>query len=581
MPESHELLSSPQVKTPRSDTLSLLFLTADSKPASDDSKDRLAATLSVLGGGLRDGVVEKGKEALSDPMSLVKLGGSMAIGAAFAVANSRQGLLRLGARVGMVGLGGAFAVDVYKQGAQTVDALKDTWNNPGNARENRERVAKTLGPLVIDTALFSAGGGAGVGVAQRFLPKPVRLLSASVSAEEVASGSSKAVDIVRASEKPILETPKAKSPSEIEFHILEQGKVFNPEATLRVPVTSALGRTVKVARGSVAKVEVLKLNSSGELAGGSSTGVAVSADGKLVVNKHLVDDAVSISVFDSQMRAHPAHVLRVNPDKEVDLAILQLDIPSSFSKFKPIKFSHADALKPGEQVAFLGHPEGHNALFVSPGSVASKGRGVTATFHANVREGNCGSAICNMDGQLLAVMKSEGSLVNGTPISMVKSLLESNAFATGNKAPNFAHDGIPHIQKFEVKEPKLAVDAIEKIFGITLSQRAPSDFYHARARRATYQNETSQGEILLKTEYMPRHREVVIRPAAKDGQPLTSEMFWPGTRVPINTAALRLRFSDGFQKVDMRSVNDPYNILTAGFELRGRFFTYLSQLKPM
>jgi len=58
-------------------------------------------------------------------------------------------------------------------------------------------------------------------------------------------------------------------------------------------------------------------------------------------------------------------------------------------------------------------------------------------------------------------------------------------------------------------------------------------------------------------------------------------MFWPGTRIPINTAELRLRFSDKFQKAEMSSINDPYNVLTAGFELRGRFFTYLSQLKPM
>lgn len=537
--------------------------------------------MSALGGGFADGVIDKGRAALSDPMSLAKFGGSMAVGAALTFANTRQGLLRLGARVGMVGLGGAFAVDLFNKSSETFNALTDTWHSPEHAKANREKVAQTLGPLVIDTAIYSAGGGAGVGLAKRFLPKPVRLLSASTSVEEGAVGlpSQRKGESVGSAEKPFL--PKsARNPNEIEFHVLEQGKVFNPEATVKMPVTSPLGHTVKVAHRSIAKVEVLKLNNRGELAGGESTGVAITSDGKLVVNKHLIDDAVSIRVFDSQMRSHPAHVWRVNPDKEVDLAILQLDVPSSYSKFKPIKFSQADALKPGDQVAFLGHPEGQNAMFISPGSVAAKGRGVTATFHANVREGNCGSAICDMDGQLLAIMKSEGNLVNGTPTSLVQSLLESSAYSTGNKAPNYSH-GIPCVQKFEVQEPKLAVDAVEKIFGISMWEKPPTDFYHSRARLASYHNDTSAGEILLTTEYMPKYKEVVIRPAAKDGQPLTNDMLWPGTRIPINTAELRLKFSNKFQKADMSSINDPYNILTAGFELRGRSFTYLSQLKPM
>ncbi|MBX9694757.1 MAG: hypothetical protein K2Z81_20385, partial [Cyanobacteria bacterium] len=127
------------------------------------TQERLSSAASVLTGGIADGTLEQAGVALRDPNTLLKLGGSALIGAALTIGNGRRGLVRLASHGATLSLGLMFANDVYHRGSITAAAVADTWNSPNRAGQNRALVADTMGPLVVDTAIYGIGGMTGAG----------------------------------------------------------------------------------------------------------------------------------------------------------------------------------------------------------------------------------------------------------------------------------------------------------------------------------------------------------------------------------------------------------------------------------
>ncbi|MGD9685076.1 MAG: serine protease [Candidatus Obscuribacterales bacterium] len=519
--------------------LAMAEMTGGSGSGSDSLGDKLSREVHVIGGGIVEGTRTSLDGALTDPMTAVKLGGSLIVGTALTAASGRKGLVAAGAKLVGLGLGLAFGKELYDQGKNITAVAADTWNNPGNLAANRANIASHMGPFLVDSAIYTAGGLSGVKLGQRFLP---------------AAGETRALSGARVQEK-------------VDFNLLEQGKGFevNP---VSLTTDSPLGASVAAIKPSVAKVEALTL-ADGQLGGGQSTGVAVG-EGQIAVNRHLVKDAISVTVFDGTGNPHPARVSKLNPDKEVDLAILQLENPESFKSFSPAVLADAVALD-GRDIAIVGHPLGRRELFVSPGTVRNQ-RGINIACSANVHPGNCGSAIIDMSGKLLGIMRSEGTAgVNATPSSYIRSLLDLNLFNLDAPAGVRAKTPGPTLTSaFEVDAPA-ALKVVDGIFGENVSQGVPPDFFHAKVRRA--------GDMLLKTEYSPNSSEITVTPMSVNGRP-AGEALWPGTDIPIAGSRLNLKFSNGFTKASMHSVNDPTGALLHGLELTGGQSSYLSMLKP-
>ena len=138
----------------------------------------------------------------------------------------------------------------------------------------------------------------------------------------------------------------------------------------------------------------------------SGTGVVLSADGYLVTNAHVVEDADTVSVQLTDDRVFPARL--VGCDDISDLAVLRIDC----SDLIPAQFGDSSTLRVGDTVVAIGDPLG--AAFrgtYTNGIVSAINRDVdmngrTMTLiqtNAALNSGNSGGPLINCYGQVIGI----------------------------------------------------------------------------------------------------------------------------------------------------------------------------------
>ncbi len=167
-------------------------------------------------------------------------------------------------------------------------------------------------------------------------------------------------------------------------------------------------------------------------AGGS--GVLISADGYIVTNHHVVENATKVKVRLNDGRTFDAEIVGTDPTSEV--ALIKID-----GKDLPfLKFGSSDALRLGEWVLAIGSPFDLQST-ITAGIVSAKARNLGAIpsqysiesfiqTDAAVNPGNSGGALVNTAGELVGIntlIKSEtGSYVGysfAVPSSIVKKVV--------------------------------------------------------------------------------------------------------------------------------------------------------------
>ena len=142
---------------------------------------------------------------------------------------------------------------------------------------------------------------------------------------------------------------------------------------------------------------------------GLGSGVIISADGYIVTNNHVIDEADRLEVTLNDNRTFDATV--VGSDASTDLALIKID-----AKDLPvIPMGDSEALKVGEWVLAVGNPFGFTST-VTTGIVSAKGRSISAQSHggrmgiesyiqtdAAVNPGNSGGALVNLAGELIGI----------------------------------------------------------------------------------------------------------------------------------------------------------------------------------
>jgi serine protease Do len=176
------------------------------------------------------------------------------------------------------------------------------------------------------------------------------------------------------------------------------------------------------------------------------SGVIVSADGVLLTNNHVVEQAAEIKVTLSDGREFKAEV--VGTDPRSDVAVVR--ISETVADLQPLPFGDAESLRLGEVVLAVGNPFGVGQT-VTMGIVSAKGRsGVGLVDYedfiqtdAAINPGNSGGALVNMRGELVGVNTAILSRTGGSqgigfaiPTTMVRpimdGLLTKGAFTRGH-----------------------------------------------------------------------------------------------------------------------------------------------------
>lgn len=140
---------------------------------------------------------------------------------------------------------------------------------------------------------------------------------------------------------------------------------------------------------------------------GTGSGVIISADGYIVTNNHVIDNAddIEVTLFDN--RDYKAKLIGTDPT--TDLALLKIeevDLPK-------IALSNSDNVRVGEWVLAVGNPFNLNST-VTAGIVSAKGRSINILqdryaiesfiqTDAAINPGNSGGALVNMNGDLIGI----------------------------------------------------------------------------------------------------------------------------------------------------------------------------------
>lgn len=164
------------------------------------------------------------------------------------------------------------------------------------------------------------------------------------------------------------------------------------------------------------------------------SGVIVDANGYIVTNYHVVEQAEEIKVLlDSPRREFIAKL--VGSDPKTDLAVIKIDA----QKLPTLPWGDSDKLRPGEDVLAIGSPFALNQT-VTAGIVSAVGRANVGIADyedfiqtdAAINPGNSGGALVNSDGELVGINTAIFSRTGGyigigfaVPSNMVRDVMRS------------------------------------------------------------------------------------------------------------------------------------------------------------
>lgn len=187
---------------------------------------------------------------------------------------------------------------------------------------------------------------------------------------------------------------------------------------------------------SVVQIEVTLANDAGttlRTTGGEGSkrglgsGVIFTAEGAILTNNHVIEDAKSVNVKLKDGRVFSATLSGRDP--ATDLAVLKIDAKS----LPAVTFADSDAARPGEVVLAIGSPLGLSHT-VTMGVLSAKGRGGSNPVEdylqtdASINAGNSGGPLVNLEGKVLGINTMTASKAQGislaVPANMAKRVAE-------------------------------------------------------------------------------------------------------------------------------------------------------------
>ena len=259
------------------------------------------------------------------------------------------------------------------------------------------------------------------------------------------------------------ETPEADTSSALAAQPAEDPPSVEIESSPAAPATPAsedeadgalsLQEIYKKCIGSVVSITV-----SAQSGKSSGTGIVLSADGYLITNHHVIENAQVIAVQTSDDRQFQASI--IGSDEASDLAVLKVDA----TDLQPAEFGDSGKLAVGDRVVAIGDSLGAQLRgTMTSGIVSAINRDLevndrTMTLiqtDAALNNGNSGGPLINCYGQVIGIntMKlrsyysttAEG-LGFAIPMAVAKPILEElmeNGYVAGRPAIGISYDTLP------------------------------------------------------------------------------------------------------------------------------------------
>ena len=202
----------------------------------------------------------------------------------------------------------------------------------------------------------------------------------------------------------------------------------------------------------------------------SGTGVVLTADGYIVTNAHVVEDAVSATVLLTDGRELEARL--VGADTISDLAVLHVEA----SDLDPAEFGDSGVLRVGDSVAAIGDPLGvglrgtltNGIVSAINRDVSVSGRTMTLIqTNAAINSGNSGGPLINCYGQVVGINTMKiGDYMNANgveglgfaiPSSTVKGIVDqliSQGYVSGRPYLGISGEAVSTLYQYYYRLPQ-------------------------------------------------------------------------------------------------------------------------------
>lgn len=173
------------------------------------------------------------------------------------------------------------------------------------------------------------------------------------------------------------------------------------------------GEMIRAAMSSVVGIDISSTSSyygmTQEVTSGSGAGVIITADGYIVTNYHVIENATKITVYLQDGTDYEATV--AGADSKTDLAVLKIEATG----LPCATLGASGDVLVGDTVYAIGNPLGVLSSSVSRGIVSGLDRTITVEGNemtlmqtdASVNPGNSGGGLFNNAGQLIGIVNSK------------------------------------------------------------------------------------------------------------------------------------------------------------------------------
>lgn len=166
---------------------------------------------------------------------------------------------------------------------------------------------------------------------------------------------------------------------------------------------------------------------------GTGSGVIISADGYIITNNHVIDNASAIEITLNNKKKYEAELIGADATNDIALLKIDADIDLPYTPF-----TNSDNVKIGEWVLAVGNPYNLTST-VTAGIVSAKGRDLEGNVNiesfiqtdAAVNPGNSGGALVNTRGELVgintAISSRTGSFIGysfAVPSNIAKKVVD-------------------------------------------------------------------------------------------------------------------------------------------------------------
>ena len=218
--------------------------------------------------------------------------------------------------------------------------------------------------------------------------------------------------------------------------------------------------------GSV--VSIISVTQSGKASG---TGIIMSADGYIITNHHVIENAQAVSVLTNDDKEYTASI--IGSDETSDLAVLKIEA----SGLQAAEFGDSSVLQVGDSVVAIGDPLGVTLRgTMTDGIISAINRDLTVNdrtmnliqTNAALNNGNSGGPLINCYGQVIGIntMKmsnfySSSTTVEGIgfaiPIDTAKPIIDElieKGYVSGRPAIGIDGETLPATYRIYYRLPE-------------------------------------------------------------------------------------------------------------------------------